>query len=183
MLVFPNIKMAVKDAVRAFKNVEMPKGNSTSTLTQLPPNNLEAFIPGYTMISKFFLDALGFDITLLVSICFLLFGLVFSLRYAGNYLYDQFQEYWMSYIRVDSADDIYDWIMDWLASQKIVINSRSLTAKDGRENAWETVEGDAAFQELIPGKLINFSNWDAKVPPRFQPSFGRHRFFHQGRLF
>lgn len=175
--------MAINDAVRAFRRVEMPADNSTANLTQLPVNILDAFIPGYSIISKFFLDALGFDITLLVSICFLVFGLATSLSYAGKHAYRQFEEYCMSFVRIDSDDDIYDYIMEWLASQKISINSRKLMAKSGRENAWDTMEGDAAVQELDPGTLMNFSNWDAKVPPQYQPSFGSHRFFHRGQFF
>lgn len=174
--------MAIDDAVRALKRSELSADNSTS-ITQLPANILEAFIPGYSIISKLFLDNLGFDITLLVSVCFLVFGLTTSLTFAWKHIYRQFQEYCMSFIRIDSDDDIYDHIMEWLASQNISINSRKLIARSGRENAWDMIDGDATVQELDPNNLMNFNNWDAKVPPRFQPSFGNHFFFHNGRLF
>ncbi|KAL6722109.1 hypothetical protein ACLMJK_001215 [Lecanora helva] len=175
--------MAIQDAMKALQSTDLPANNSTTSITQLPANILEAFIPGYSVISKFLLDSLGFDITLLVSVCFLVFGLVTSLNYAGKHAYRQFEEYCMSFIRIDSDDDIYEHIMEWLASQKISVNSRKLMARSGRENAWDMVDGDAAVQELDPNTLINFSNWDAKVPPRFQPSFGSHLFFHKGRFF
>jgi len=176
--------MAISDAVRAMKRTNAePFANNSTNITQLPANILEAFIPGYSLISKFFLDALGFDITLLVSICFLGFGLATGLTLAWKVFYRQFEEYCMSSIRIDSDDDIYEHIMEWLTKQKISINSRKLMAKSGRENAWDMVDGDAAVQALDPNNLMNFNNWDAKVPPQFQPSFGSHRFFHKGSLF
>lgn len=176
--------MAVNDAVRALKrtNVGLLPENATS-ITQLPANILEAFIPGYSLISKFFLDALGLDITILVSVCFLIFGLTTGLTFAWKVSYRQFEEYCMSFVRIDSDDDIYEHVMGWLASQKISANSRKLMVKSGRENAWDMIDGDPAVQALDPNNLMNFNNWDAKVPPLFQPSFGSHRFFHKGSLF
>ncbi len=176
--------MAINDAIRALKrtNTESPADNSSS-ITQLPASILEAFIPGYSLISKLFLDALGFDISLFVSICFLAFGLVTGLTFAWKIFYRVFEEYCMSFIRIDSDDDIYEHIMGWLANQKISVNSRKLMAKSGRENAWDMIDGDVAVQALDPNNLMNFNNWDAKVPPQFQPSFGSHRFFHKGSLF
>ncbi len=175
--------MAINDALRALKHTELPMNNSTTSVTQLPANILEAFIPGYSLISKFMLDSLGFDITLLVSVCFLVFGLVTSLKFAWKHVSEQFGEYFMSYIRIDSDDDIYDHVMEWIRVQNVSKTSRKLMAKTGVENAWDLVDGDMGVPELDPKRLVNFSNWDATVPPRFQPSFGVHRFFHKGRLF
>ena len=76
-----------------------------------------------------------------------------------------------------------DHIMAWIVEQQVSKHSRSLTAKTDRENAWDTQDGDFGHEEPDQNTLLNFSNWDAKVPPRFQPYFGRHRFFHRGRYF
>ena len=125
------------------------------------------------------MDSLGFDITLIVSLCFL----IYVLRFAWKHVSEQFSEYFMSSIRIDSDDDIYDHVMEWIGVQNVSKRSRKLMAKSGRENAWDLVDGDAGMPDLDSNKLVNFSNWEAKVPPKFQPSFGVHRFFHQGRLF
>ena len=175
--------MAINNAFRALKQEDLPADNSTTSITQLPTNILEAFIPGYSVISKFLLDALGFDITLLVSVCFLVFGLATSLTFAWKHAYRQFEEYFMSFILINSDDDIHDHIMEWLAGQKISRTSRKLMAKTGRENAWDMIDGAATEPELDPNNFMNFNNWDAKVPPRFQPSFGSHMFFHKGQFF
>ena len=175
--------MAINDALRALKHTELPTNNSTTSVTQLPANILEAFIPGYSLISKFLLDSLGFDITLLVSVCFLLFALLTSLNFAWKHASEQFNEYFVSSIRIDSDDDIYSHVMEWIRVQNVSKNSRKLMAKTGLENAWDLVDGDMGVPELDPQTLVNFSNWDAKVTPRFQPSFGVHLFFYKRRLF
>ena len=175
--------MAINDALRALKHTELSTNDSTTSVTQLPVNILEAFIPGYSLISKFLLDSLGFDITLLVSVCFLLFGLLTSLKFAWKHASEQFNEHFMSSVRIDSDDDIYSHVMEWIRVQNVSKNSRKLIAKTGLENAWDLVDGDMGVPELDPQTLVNFSNWDAKVPPRFQPSFGIHLFFYKRRLF
>ena len=173
--------MAINHALRALRQAELPGDNSTTSVTQLPVNILEAFIPGYTLISGFLKESLGFDITLLVSVCFLVFGLITSLKFAWQRASQQFTEYFTSQIMIDSNDDIYDHVMEWISIQRVSSMSRKLIAKTGVENAWDLIDGD--MPELDPTKLMNFSNWDAKVPPRFQPSYGVHRFFYKGRLF
>ena len=175
--------MAIDDALRALKHTELHTDNSSTSVTQLPANILEAFIPGYSLISKFLLDSLGFDVTLLVSICFLLVGLVTSLKFAWKHTSEQFNKYFMSYVIIESGDDIHDHVMEWIRVQNVSKKSRKLMAKTGLETAWDLVDGDIGVPELDPKNLVNFSNWDAKVPPRFQPSFGVHHFFHKGRLF
>lgn len=175
--------MAINNALRALKHSETHTDNSTTSVTQLPVNILEAFIPGYSLISKFLLDSLGFDVTLLVSICFLLVGLVTSVKFAWKYISEQFGEYFMSFVTINSNDDIYEYVMEWIRVQDVSKKSRKLIAKTGLENAWDLVDGDIEVPELDPKNLVNFSNWDAKVPPRFQPSFGVHHFFYKGRLF
>jgi len=106
---------------------------STASITQLPANLLEAFIPGYSVISKFVLEALGIDITLVVSVCLLMFGLLTTSTFLWRHISDFFEKYCMSVICVESHDDIYEHLMVWLSAQKVTQNSRSLMAKTGRE--------------------------------------------------
>lgn len=174
--------MSFSKAFQALESADMP-GNATTSITQLPANLLEAFIPGYSVISKFVLDALGIDITLVVSIAILLFGLITASNFLWHHASTLFGTYFTSSISIDEHDDIYDHVMAWLATQMMTQNSRSLVAKTGRENAWDLTDSDVMEGELDSDVLLNFSNWDAKVPPTFEPSMGSHRFWHKGYLF
>lgn len=175
--------MSFNSAFQILGKADFPNDNSTVSITQLPANILDAFIPGYPVISKFIRDVFGFDISIVVSVSLLIFGLFTSFRFIGHYAYEYFEEYCTSFICVECDDDIFDHIMDWVAEQKISKKSRTLMAKTGRENAWDSLTGGEISELTDAGQLLNFSNWDAKVPPTFQPYFGTHRFWHNGRYF
>ena len=169
-------------AFRGLKQVEGINDNATISLAQLPANILDVFIPGYPVISKFVRDIFGFDMTIAVSVALMIFGLASATKFIWKHASVFFWKYFTSFIDIESDDEIFEYVMDWLAAQKISLDSRTLMVKTGRESAWDSlrVEVDIA---LDPNKLLNFSNWDAKVPPTFQPYYGNHRFFHHGRYF
>lgn len=154
------------------------------SITQLPANILEAFIPGYGIISRFLLEVLGFDITVVVSISFLVFGLISSIRYLWTHVSGQFKIHFMSFISIESEDDIYEHVMDWLGGQSVSKNSLCLMARTGTY-AWDAddVDGIGDESDANMNELLNFSNWDSKIPPKFQPYFGKHKFWHKGRYF
>ena len=157
--------------------------NDTGSITQLPANILEAFIPGYSIISRFLLEVLGFDITVAVSVCFLIFGLATSIKYLWKNAYEYFKTYFMSFISIESDDDIYEHVMDWLGEQQVSQKSQTLMARTGHYS-WDADNvDDLGGTTEDDGTLLNFSNWDAKIPPKFQPYFGKHRFWHKGRYF
>ncbi len=159
------------------------EGNSTTSVTQLPANVLEAFIPGFSIISGFLLNVLGFDITVVVSVGLLIFGLFASLKFLGHYAYAVFRDYFTSFVSINSTDEIFDQIMEWLDDQKISTNSRRLMATTRKRSAWDLPDLDTVAEEPDPKTLINFRNWDSEVSPKFLFYFGRHIFVHNNRYF
>ena len=155
----------------------------SGSITKLPANILETFIPGYSLISRFLLEVLGFDVTLVVSVCLLIFGLATSVKYMGRHAYRVFEAYFTSFITIESDDDIYEHIMNWLAEQQISKTSRSLMAKTGTPNAWDQDVDDEENEDADEGEMLSFGHADAKVPPKFLPTYGIHRFWHKGRFF
>lgn len=69
-----------------FPSLDTANGNYTQAHVQLPANILDAFIPGYSTISRLLLETFGFDITLIVSISFFVFALIQS----STFLYSRF---------------------------------------------------------------------------------------------
>ena len=175
--------MSFSNSFQALRSTNLTPENGTISLAHLPANLLEALIPGYSIISGFLRDVLGFDITLVVSVFAFVFGLYTAVKFIWKHAYAQFQEYFMSFICIDSDDDIYDQVMKWLQGQKMVQKSRSLVAKTSQQSIWDLQGEDGEIKAPDNQVLLNFSNWDAKVPPEFQPYFGNHRFFHKGRYF
>jgi len=174
--------MAFRKAFGSLKPTEL-FGNDTTNIAQFPANIIEAFIPGYPFISNLLRENLGFDVTYTVFTCLLLFGLITAGQFLWKHAYYFFETNFMSSISIESGDDIYGHVMNWLESQKVSENSRNLIAKTGHENAWDLQKRDIQKVEMDANKLLNFNNRDAKIPPRFEPSFGSHRYFHRGMLF
>ena len=178
-----SLKMSFGRNLHSLPTISSANPNGTSSITQLPANILEAFIPGYSIISRFLLEVLGFDITVAVSVCFLIFGLATSIKYLWNNAYEYFKTYFMSFISIESDDDIYEHVMDWLGEQQVSQKSQTLMARTGHYS-WDADNvDDMEGTSEDDGTLLNFSNWDAKIPPKFQPYFGKHRFWHKGRYF
>ncbi|KAL8711744.1 MAG: hypothetical protein Q9220_003915 [cf. Caloplaca sp. 1 TL-2023] len=175
--------MSLNSIFQSLSKADLPSDNSTVGITQLPANILDAFIPGYPVISKFIRDVFGIDVSLVVSVSLLLFGLFTSGKFVWSYTYYYFEKYCTSYICIEHDDDIFTHIMAWIAEQKVSKNSRTLMAQTGRESAWDSLNGVEADLTPTAGQYFNFSNWDAKVPPTFEPYYGTHRFWHNGRYF
>ncbi|KAI9830046.1 MAG: hypothetical protein M1819_005876 [Sarea resinae] len=165
-----------------FPSASVSDNFTSASITQLPVNILEAFIPGYSFISKFLLEVLGFDVTIIVSICLLIFAIGTSAGYLWKHAYNLFSKWFMSSISISNDDDIYVHLMRWLAEHSVSKDSRSLIAKSQR-GSWDINEEEPDEGELDNTTMFNFSNWDAKTPPMFEPYFGQHYFWHQGRLF
>ena len=157
--------------------------NVTASITQLPANILEAFIPGYSIISRFLLEILGFDITVAVSVCFLLFGFSTSVRFLWDQAYTYFEKHFTSFISIDSDDDLYEQVMDWVGHQPVSTHAKSLNAKSAHYGWDEDVSDEASSESADDRAYLNFSNWDSKVPPKYQPYFGSHKFRFRGKYF
>ena len=175
--------MSFNSVFQLLQKSDLPSDNSTVSITQLPANILDAFIPGYPVISKFIWDVFRFDISIAVSVSILAFGLFTGFKFIGYHAYEYFEDYFTSFICIECDDDIFEHVMTWVAEQKMSKRSRTLMAKTGRESAWDVLTGGELSELADAGQLLNFSNWDAKVPPTFQPYFGTHRFWHNGRYF
>lgn len=160
--------------------------NSTTApgVTQLPATILETFLPGYSILSRFLLESVGVDITSIVSAGLLAFALASALKIAWKHAYEYISLYLMSSVRIDLNDDIYDHLMEWIAAQSVSRESRNLMAKTGHENHWEVNEDEDQHNEQVQnGGLLNFSDWDSKKPPKFEPSYGTHYFLHKKNFF
>lgn len=95
-------------------------------------------------------------------------------------VYRLVSDYFVSSIHIASADEIYLHLMKWLASRPRLVNSRSLTAETLSKTAWEEEdEADVLATRISAdgeGVYLNFSNQEAKMPPRFVPALGTHTF-------
>ena len=151
----------------------------TQPLTQVPTTILEAFIPGYSTISRFLLDSFGFDITKAVSVAFIGYAIVRSIEFLQHQAISLITGYATCHVTISSDVDSYAWLMDWLAEKRVGDKSSSLMALsvNGRPTMMEY------FANLEDNKDSN-NNRKGKAGMKYEPAVGlRHYFFHHGRLF
>jgi mitochondrial chaperone BCS1 len=158
-------------------------GSVPLSLTEQAPNILDALIPGYSIVSKYILATTGLDISYVVSTAVILL----ALTKGGQYLYGKssvaFRWLFLSSVYINEHDDLFDMTMDWLAKTQESTSRRRVTAKTQRgakvNNEFEATEGDALSDE----GFFDYNKWSARVPPRYEPYYGRHWLWHNNRLF
>jgi mitochondrial chaperone BCS1 len=93
--------------------------SSTQPLVHIPANLLDAFVPGYGTILRLLLEIFGFDVTVIVSISFLVFALVKSVDFRETQSLGLVMRFGTCSVELSSDGDTYDWLMDWLADHGI----------------------------------------------------------------
>lgn len=158
--------------------------NSTVNLTNLSPNILEAFIPGYGIISNIIQERFGFDIGVIVTTALLCFATISGVKYFWKNFYSSFRDSFMSYIVIDGKDDLFRNVLAWASEQQMTKRSRRLNAVTHNSTAQEDEAASLSADDYISADgLFHFGKWAAKKPPRYEPAIGTHWFIFEKRLF
>src|SRR5271155_866834 len=154
----------------AFPNMRrlgrLPQNETVAGITHLPSTILDTFIPGYSIVSKYILDAFAFG------------G-----QFAMKHISAQFFSYFSSSVTIYNYDPIYDNILEWVAEQAALRQVRNLRGYSAGESYDEDSDEMKTVQDLSEDSIFNFNNWAASSPPLYQPHTGFHRFWHKGRLY
>lgn len=130
---------------------------------------------------------IGLDPTMFLTLLGFIWAFNRIWRQFFTAVYRFVSDYFMSSIHIASSDEIYLHLMKWLAAQPRLVNSRALTAETLSKTAWEEEdEADVLATRISAdgeGVYLNFSNQEAKMPPRFVPALGVHGFFYEGNYF
>ena len=164
---------------RSLKNIHLPQdGNSTTSLTQLPSTILEAFIPGYALISRVLSDLLGFDISQVVSILAIAIALFTAASFAWTHASKQFLRFFSASITIDMDDPIYDHILRWASVQRSLMTVRSLRGHSAGEDLDEEDAEIKVDEDFAEDSIFNFNDWAAKAPPKYEPHASSGLFSH-----
>jgi chaperone BCS1 len=163
--------------------------SSKQPFVQLPVNLLDIFIPGYGTISRILLETFGFDITLIVSVSFVIFALVKSVAFLKTQILSMVMRSGTCEVQIASDVDTYFWVTDWLADRGIGKNSHSLIAiPPNRRNQDTNIQLDVGLfpPDTDPTRAVAPPSPFSKVPQpqRYQPSLGLYQYFwYKGNFF
>jgi mitochondrial chaperone BCS1 len=169
---------------RVFPPIEHGNNTKPLNMTELQPNLLDSLIPGYSLISQYAQATFGIDISLFVTLGLL----IIAGTKGGRYIFEQaeaiFRYLFMSSVFIDDNDDIFDMIMSWLDARDSSKYHRSVTAKTQYGSQWDEDTNDSAADGALDSRsgLFDYNKWAARTPPRYEPYYGRHLIWHEGRL-
>lgn len=178
--------------------------NHSDPLSARPPLHsdaamLEALVPGYTFISRFFLSYLQIDLAAYLQYLMALAIFGASVKYLFEYLSGYFREYFISTAEIRLDDEIFNYFMYWMSRQPHMKRTNRFVAgvktsgyiSDEEESGDEDGMDDDVDEIGEPGSGNNAESFDAywaKVVSRdkyktlrFTPSQGRHVFWYKNR--
>lgn len=164
---------------RSLKNIRLPdEGNATASLTQLPTTVLEAFIPGYALISRVLSEIVGFDISAVISVVAIAIGIFTAGSFAWKHVSNQFLRFFSASITIDMDDPIYDHILAWASVQRSLMTVRSLRGHSAGEALDEDDAEIKVDDDFADDAIFNFNDWAAKAPPKYEPHASSGMFRH-----
>ncbi|KAF9882984.1 hypothetical protein FE257_004354 [Aspergillus nanangensis] len=183
----------------ASPNISMPS-SSSSILTASDSLMLDAFIPGYSFVSQLVSSQLHIDLSQYVP--YIIISLLFaaSARYTWHRVKYVFEDYCVSIAEIRLDDDIYNYLMYWLARQPFTTRTTHFLAGTRTNNSYrgyyhnsnddfEDAEFDSEDEYDQNGNALAFDDYWAKVKNRdkykrlrFTPSEGTHYFWFRGKL-
>ncbi|KAI6601851.1 hypothetical protein MCOR12_004138 [Pyricularia oryzae] len=94
-------------------------------------------------------------------------------------------KYIISKISVSSDNEIFEYVMAWLAAQPRTARSRRLIAETAFQSVWEDGMRQVDLVTIFENcnKYLNFSQQKLTTPIRYIPSSGPHIFSFQGKYF
>lgn len=156
---------------------------------------LEAMIPGYTLVSQFFLSYLKIDIAAYLQYFMLLALLGASLRYIFRYFWTAFKECFICTAEIRLDDEVFNYFMYWMSRQPFMQRTNRFVAGVKTNGYWsddeesEDEEFDEEFDDFDESEnsegIDPFEQYLARrkkyKPLRYTPSQGRHFFWYRGR--
>ncbi|KAJ5218028.1 uncharacterized protein N7498_000127 [Penicillium cinerascens] len=157
---------------------------------------LEALVPGYTLISRFFVSYLQIDPTAYLQYFVALAVLSVSLRYIYNSVSGFFMQHFVSYAEIRLDDELFNHVMWWMSRQSFMQRTNHFVAGVKTNGYWSDSEDEGSDEDSADedSDIYDFMDDETEIqsqaniisrkkykPLKFTPSQGRHFFWYKGR--
>ncbi|CAD0020710.1 unnamed protein product [Aureobasidium pullulans] len=162
----------------------LPSGNGTE-VSDLPIKLLEAVVPGYSLFATTVQQWLGFDISMVMTCVAFFFIAKRAFDFLWSRSYKTFLDHFSSSVHIDGSDDLYTTVLEWIGGTRPDLSKRSLTARTQYGNQYDSddeSDADGEDADMLAKVAIgdhgyfNFSKTAARIPPRYEPFYGRFWF-------
>ncbi|PVH82536.1 hypothetical protein DL98DRAFT_414606 [Cadophora sp. DSE1049] len=169
-------------------------GTETPNPLQINPQFalLDIIIPGFSLYTSAASKFLKIDLTLYFPTIIFLGAMIFCSQYVSAWFWRAADEYFMSTADIRIDDEMYNFVMAWIANQKFAKNSRRFVANTNlNSRMWflwrsffddddEDEDGVDFDENSNPVRTVGK---EKKKKIQYTPSFGVHYFFYKKRLF
>lgn len=168
--------------------------NTSDSEPLLAKSLLESFIPGFSLVSGIFTQYFQIDISFHVSFLMLLMGITAGLKYCGNILFDICQDWLISTAEVRLDDEMYNYVMHWVSTQRFSQNAPHFVAGtkttseivddryEGGEDQQDNEDADLELADGYEDERLRMANRDKIKILQYTPSYGTHFFWYKGRI-
>lgn len=168
----------------------MASANMSSQPVMVQPL-LDSFVPGFSLISSLFTQYFNIDISFYITGLLAVAAVGTGLRYSLAAVWESLSEYFICTAEVRMDDEMYNYIMAWVASQpfsqstcRFIAGTRTNSNEiyeeyyDYEERREQREDNDDTFDMIdgVEDYWLNISNREKIKPLRYTPSHGTHIF-------
>lgn len=137
---------------------------------------LDMFVPGFSVFSDVVQRYLHVDLNLYIPMVLVASGVIFCWRYFSEFIWGAIQSYCMSSVDIRTDDELYNYIMAWVAAQKFSKDSRrSIANTNINSRSWFLFRWDRDDDD-------DDGTGRKRKELAYTPTFGSHYFWYRGRL-
>jgi len=145
---------------------------------------LDMLIPGFSVFSSAIQAYAGIDLNLYLPLLLVVCGTTWSWSYMYNYCRRIVEKYFMSTVRINTDDEIFNMIMAWVAQQQFAKESRRFIAKTNLNSRawtmWRFLDNDE--EEEDGDETSGYCGMQKKKRKlQYTPSYGTHLFWFRGQ--
>lgn len=189
----------------SYLDSNISNNSRNATTTTFDTAVLDAFIPGYSILSRFLVSYLQIDLSYYLPFLVMAAAVTASLRYTIKRIIHLLGEHFTSTAEIRLDDEIYNHLMFWMAQQPFTKRTTHFVAGTKISSGmryWDSDNGEGSDDEDIcddddddngsagdnSDTLANFDRYWQKVISkdkyrtlRFTPAEGTHYFWYKGR--
>lgn len=138
---------------------------------------LDMFVPGFSVFSDVVHRYLHVDLNLYIPMVLVASGVIFCWRYFSEFFWGAVQSHCMASVDIRTDDELYNYIMAWVAAQKFSRDSRRSIANTNVNSRCWFLRWDRGDDDDDDG-----TGRRKKKDLAYTPTFGSHYFWYRGRL-
>jgi chaperone BCS1 len=166
------------DTIASSLGAGVPLPTAGSVVMPVPQTALlDMFIPGFSVFSEIVQRYLHIDLNLYIPMVIVASGFIFCWGYFSSLFWDIIKSYCMSSVDIRTDDELYNYIMAWVAGQNFSKDSRrSIANTNVNSRSWFLFRWDRDDDDEGDG------TGSKRKSLAYTPTFGSHYFWYRGRL-